>query len=337
MPTLDLLSIMEDGVQLPPGWDQIYDDGRPEKRYEDGIPESPIEPRDDPEDRSCIPDSSNNLTRLIFNLWFTQFRPAVRAGKADSMTFSAYDDEFGGPNEIYGGGQFVVKMWASKMPDWAGVKNDTLDDYSDDNQDLEDKSMWSWHDNMPASGMECFNDTRPYGSFNDPIAARPRPDWHLSVTDACYDSWGPGGVSGVPTKSFTYQGRGKNWDTDKSTDGYGWGFRYTAQKSCQRQLKCQDFTGSHFDAQDHRRKAGGDLDNLYKQCTQKEVNSDGLFRGGRIYHVGPHATRWAKRDDEACGIVDVWPLLDEYEIQTNPDGSDKVIDAPVRMDNITSS
>ena len=320
----------------------MYDDGRPEKKDEHHAANSRgLRQRDDLEDHSCIPDSGDDLEKLIYNLWFTQFKPAVEAGQSESMEFSAFHEEFGGPDQIHKGGQFVVKIWISEEPDWAGLGDPNVENYDSYDFPDEDKAIRSLKDYGYTHGIECFTDARPVGSFNNKEKAGwPRTDWHYSVADACYQAWGKSGEAPHPTTGFTYQGRGKNWDKDDSTDGLGWGLRYKPLGNCQRTLKCQDFTGLHFDAQDHGHKEGGDLDNLYTTCTQPKVNPDGLFRGGRIYHQGRHGNRWGKErkrdawdpdhpDDpfifDRCGETEIWPLLDDVEVTTNPDGSDNII------------
>ncbi|KAL9111324.1 MAG: hypothetical protein Q9227_004201 [Pyrenula ochraceoflavens] len=343
--TNDVLSILEDGWHPPNGWNVQYDNGHPQKRNESHTGHTGLVQRDDLEDLSCIPGSDRDLKILIYNLWLTQFRPAVKAepSKSGSMAFGVLHDEFGGPNQIHKGGPFVVKMWTSKTPDFARLKDTNTQNYDSYDFPGEDRSIPSIDDpHNVAQGVECFTDARPENSVN--VGGWPRRDWIYSVTDACYQSWGKAGTSPDQTTGFTYQGKGKNWETDKSTDGLGWGFRYKPL-GCRAQLKCQDFTGLHFDAVDNGHKEGGDLNNLFTTCSQRKVNPDGLFRGGRLYHVhgssgSDELRKSSKRDTwdpnhpsdpaipDRCGVIEVWPLLQDIEITTNPGGTDKIIEGP---------
>ncbi|KAL9110878.1 MAG: hypothetical protein Q9227_004678 [Pyrenula ochraceoflavens] len=353
-PPIDVLSTVDADWKPPPGWDQDYDNGHPAPPIDQPPPTRQVGSktqgknlgeRDDLEDLSCIPDSGNDLSKLIYNVWSTQFIPAVAAGQGDSIQFSAFHEEFGGPDQLHDGGQFVVTMWQTELPDWTRLKDPnigTLDSYDFPG---EDKDLRANFDQEPVVGQECFTDSRPVGSYNNNKAGWPRTDWHYSVADACYQSWGKSGEAPSPAKGFTYQGRGKNWETDGSTDGLGWGLRYKPLgcTNTKQPMKCTDFVGLHYDAQDHGAKAGGDLNNLYKTCTKPKINPDGLFRGGRIYHVAQNSGTSSdelKRDvfdpdhpnDPAingrCGVTEIWPLWDEIEITTNPDGTDKVISFP---------
>ena len=137
----DILSILENGWDPPKGWNANRDNSPPSERDHDHArQELKLVQRDHTADISCIPNSGSELRILVFNLWLTIFKPAVESGQSPSMEFSAFSHRSGGPNEIYTGGQIVVKIWTSAIPDWTSLKDPHIEDCENLNANINPKT-----------------------------------------------------------------------------------------------------------------------------------------------------------------------------------------------------